>query len=170
MPPNLPAGEKPLVLVTHNESTFNGNDGKRRLWIAKDKQLLCPKSKGKGIMVSGFLTPRGVLMIPDHISNEKLLTDSCWPLDDSGLPEREAIWYLGYGKDNYWTGEKMVEHTKSVIPFLKYAFPRCEGLFAFDNVSNHCCFASDALVARKMNLSSGSKQPLMREGFDHQLG
>ena len=163
----MPPGQKPLVLITHDESTFNANDGKRRLWAESGKQPLRPKSKGKGIMVSGFLTPGGILRIPDTISDAELLADSSWPKDEAGNPEREAIRYLEYGKDNYWTGEKMVRHTKDVIPFLRYAFPGCEGLFAFDNASNHCVFAPDALVASKMNLGYGRKQPLMREGWDH---
>ena len=54
-PPNLQPGEKPLVLVTHDESTFNANDGKRRLWMKENEQPLRPKGKGKGIMVSAFL-------------------------------------------------------------------------------------------------------------------
>ena len=33
MPQNLPPGQKPLVLVTRDESTFNANDGKRRPWM-----------------------------------------------------------------------------------------------------------------------------------------
>jgi len=86
---------------------------------------------------------------------------------EDGRPVREAIQYLEYGKDNYWTGEKMVEHTKQVIPILKYAFPGCEGLFAFDNASNHAEFAPGALVAAKMNLGPGGRQPLLREGWDY---
>jgi hypothetical protein len=168
--PDLPPGVKPLVFITHDESTFNANDGKRRLWAENGKQPLRPKSKGKGIMVSTFLTPGGVLKIPDKIPNAELLANSFWPRDADGNPEREAIRYLEYGKDNYWTGEKMVDHTKAVIPFLNYAFPGCEGLFAFDNASNHCVFSPDALVARKMNLGYGGKQPLMREGWDHSRG
>ena len=31
MPQNLPPGQKPLVLVTRGESTFNADDGKRQL-------------------------------------------------------------------------------------------------------------------------------------------
>jgi hypothetical protein len=31
MPQNLPPNQKPLVLVTHDESTFNANDGKLQL-------------------------------------------------------------------------------------------------------------------------------------------
>ncbi len=42
-------------------------------------------------------------------------------------------------------------------------FPNCIGLFAFDNSSNHAAFKSDALVASKMNLKSGGKQPKMKD-------
>ena len=59
MPQNLPPGQKPLVLVTHDESTFSANDGKRRLWMENGKQPLRPKARGKGLMVSDFLTPGG---------------------------------------------------------------------------------------------------------------
>ncbi|RPA99439.1 hypothetical protein L873DRAFT_1835395 [Choiromyces venosus 120613-1] len=76
--------------------------------------------------------------------------------------------FLEYGKDNYWTGEKMVEHTmKIALPIFRWAFPDCQALFAFDNASNHSCFSSDALVASRMNRNPGGKQPHMREGFIH---
>jgi len=61
--PTYLQGEKPLVLVTHDESTFNANDGKRKMWMEDGKQPLRPKGKGKGIMVSGFLTPGGILTV-----------------------------------------------------------------------------------------------------------
>lgn len=77
-------------------------------------QPLRPKSRGKGIMISAFLTPMGPLRVPDHITNNELLKDLMWPKDDNGLPIREAIHYLGYGKVNYWTGEKMVDQTIKV--------------------------------------------------------
>jgi len=60
----------------------------------------------------------------------------------------------------------MVEHTARVaVPIFKRAFPDCEALFAFDNASSHCAFAVDASVASKMNLLSGGKQPLLRDGL-----
>jgi hypothetical protein len=170
-PPGLRPGEKPLVLVTHDESTFNANDGKRRFWSKKGEQQIRPKSRGKGIMISGFLTPGGILKVPDHLSDEELLSDPTWPKDGTGKPVREGLHYFEYGKDNYWTGDKMVEHTARVaVPIFKRAFPDCEALFAFDNASNHCAFAADALVASKMNLLPGGKQPLLRDGFDHNRG
>jgi len=59
---------------------------------------------------------------------------------------------LEFGKDNYWTGDKMVDHTLQIaILIFKFAFPDCEALFAFDNASNHCAFASDALLVSRMN-------------------
>ena len=172
-PATLRPGEKLLVLVTHDESTFNANDGKRRLWIAGDKQPLRPKSRGKGIMVSGFLTPGGVLRVPDNIPDSELLANPMWPLHPTSKlrcpkPVREALEYLEYGKSNYWTSEKMVEQTlRAAVPIFRYAFPGCQALWAFDNASNHCCFSTDALVAHKMNRNPGGEQPLMRDGFWH---
>lgn len=59
--PNLPEGVSPLVLVTHDESTFNANDGRRKAWMEKNKQPIRPKGQGKGIMVSGKLRINGTL-------------------------------------------------------------------------------------------------------------
>ena len=39
--------------------------------------------------------------------------------------------------------------------------------FAFDNASNHCCFAEDALIASNVSPNPGVKQLCMREGFDY---
>ena len=167
-PLGLHPDEKPLVLITQDESTFNANDGKRQVWTENGKQPLRPKGRGKGIMVSGFLTPGGVLKVANNVSKEDLLHQQAWPCDDdNGEPIREALLYLEYGKDNYWTGEKMVNHTANVaIPIFEQAFPGCQGLFAFDNASNHSSFATDALLAVRMNLGPGGKQPLLRDGFD----
>jgi len=43
--------------------------------------------------------------------------------------------------------------------------PGCIAVFAFDHSSNHLSYAQDALVASRMNLSSGGKQPLMRNTY-----
>lgn len=167
-PSTLLPGEKPLVLCTHDESTFNANDGKREVWMEEGKPPIRPKGRGKGIMVSGFLTPGGLLSIPESISDAELLRNEVdWPLLN-GKPVRDGLQLLEYGKDNYWNGDKMVDHAVKVAArIFSYAFPGCQGLFAFDNASNHCSFAADALVASKMNLNPGGSQPLMRQGYIH---
>ncbi|RPB11555.1 hypothetical protein P167DRAFT_575298 [Morchella conica CCBAS932] len=124
-PETLLENERPLVWVTHDESTFNANDGKRKMWMKVGQQPIRPKSRGKGIIISGFLTPGGHLRVPDHITDTELITQNLdWPLKPDGKPVRESFYYLEYGKDNYWTGDKMVDHAvKIAIPIFNYAFP-----------------------------------------------
>ena len=55
--PKLLEGEKRVVLITHDESTFYCCEGKPMLWMENGKSKLLPKSKGTSIMVSGFVCP-----------------------------------------------------------------------------------------------------------------
>lgn len=57
----------PLVLITYDEPTFNASDGKRRLWMKKDRPPVWQKGRGKEIMVSGFHTPGGWLQVPERV-------------------------------------------------------------------------------------------------------
>lgn len=103
-------------------------------------------------MVSDFLTPGGRL--------------TCTKDDGSVV---FATHFHEYSKDNYWTGDLMVKHTlEGMLPIFEAAFPsdKHQGLFLFDNATNHCVMADDALVAKGMNLSRGGRQPLMRDGFN----
>lgn len=152
--PELPNGERPVVLVTHDESAFNANDGRRRLWIKDGNQPLRPKGKGRGIMVSDFLTPDGRLAISCPDGSSSFATE-----------------YLEYGRDNYWTGDLMISQLiNKAIPIFEAAFPGFQACFAFDNSSNHGMFAPDALDAAKMNLNPGGKQPKLRDGFIYSKG
>jgi len=56
---NLLSGVSPIVLIVHDESTFNANDGRSTIWVKEDHIPLKKKTQGKGIMVSDFLTPGG---------------------------------------------------------------------------------------------------------------
>jgi hypothetical protein len=47
--------DRPIVLITHDESIFSANDGRHQAWIEDGSTFLRPKGKGKGIMVSDFL-------------------------------------------------------------------------------------------------------------------
>ena len=54
---------------------------------------------------------------------------------------------LEYGKGNYWTGDKMVEHAiRTALPIFRYTFPGCQVLSAPGNAPNHSSFSEDALV------------------------
>ena len=54
-------GERQIVVVTHDESTFHSNDGRRFMWLQPGGDRLRQKGLGKGIMVSDFFTPGGRL-------------------------------------------------------------------------------------------------------------
>lgn len=91
-----------------------------------------------------------------------------WPRENDD-PIKPPIWqavcHFEYGTDNYWTASLMIEQAINVaVRIANIAFPHCEALFAFDNASDHCSFAADALLATKMNPNTGDKQPMMRNG------
>jgi hypothetical protein len=75
IPDALLPGEKPLVVVTHDESTFNANEEMQQLWMFNVKPSLRPKSTGKGIIVSGFFKPCGVLKVSTAVLDTELLKD-----------------------------------------------------------------------------------------------
>ena len=151
---------KEIVVVTHDESTFSANDGRRSCWMAEGESILRPKGRGKGIMVSEFLTGAGRLNIRGEVSNEEL--------EKEGLT-RDATIYFEYGDkaDRWWNGEDMVKQVlEKAIPVFEKEFGKeCRACFMFDNSSNHGMFAEDALVASRMNWNSGGKQPVMRDGW-----
>ena len=49
--------QRPTILITHDESIFSANDGKKQAWVKESNTFLRPKGKGQGIMVSDFLLP-----------------------------------------------------------------------------------------------------------------
>lgn len=157
---------RPVILVTHDESTFSANDGTKYGWTSPGKQPLRPKGRGKGIMVSAFLTPVGLLRLPPELTDDTLLgLHPDWPRLEDGSLIRESVQYLEYDKDHYWDGDKMVKQTIAVIRLFKFIYPQCRALSAFDNAASHCAFSPDALVASKMNLRPGGKQPRMKDGW-----
>jgi hypothetical protein len=80
-----------------------------------------------------------MLAVPDTISDTELSARL--------LPRRHAIGYFIYGKDKYWQGDDMVDHTlKVAIPIFNTTFPGCQAVFfSFHNASNHSSYVADAL-------------------------
>ena len=123
LPTSLPPGVKPHVLVTSDESTFNTNDRKRKLWMPKGEQPIRSKGKGKGIMVFDLITTGGRLVVPLSVSDKQLAEP------ERGLSGRYTGYYHEYSKDNYWTSEKLVDHTVKIA--MPIYFPRSlSGLYS----------------------------------------
>jgi hypothetical protein len=49
--------QRPIIMLTHDESTFQTNDGRTHEWMKEDENPLRSKGRGRGIMVSDFLLP-----------------------------------------------------------------------------------------------------------------
>lgn len=113
------------------------------------------------IMASDVITPYGRLQVPARISGEEMRA--------AGVTRQDASDFLEYdGKDNWRDAEKMCIHIHTVVlPMFELIFPRIQGVFLYDNATNHSCFADDALNAYKIQMTPGGVQPKMREGFGY---
>ena len=81
---------KNLVLISHDESIFNTNEGQTWIWGTADQPYIQPKTKGSGIMVNDFITQqRGFLFLNDQ---EYAVARAL----DPGFP-RTARAFLEYG-------------------------------------------------------------------------
>ena len=160
-PPNCFPGSpisKPIILITHDESTFNTHDGRRYAWHTKDMPILQPKGRGKGIMVSDFLLPSSRLSASTLSASARL---------ELRIPEfATKLFEFGTGSEGYWGGDEIVQQvTETVIPIFKAIYPGYQALFLFDNATSHSAFAEDALRVQHMNLDPGGKQSKMRAGY-----
>ena len=53
--PSFSAGERALVLVTHDCSCFSSHDGLDFVWLDENNMPIRPKGDGRSIMISAFL-------------------------------------------------------------------------------------------------------------------
>jgi len=168
---NLPVGVKPIVSIVHDESTFNANDGRSKIWIKDDHISLRKKTRGKGIMVSDFLTPGGRLQVPE---GQSLNPNPGYGTQQDGpkrLDSPLASCTIEYGGDTWWDGDQLVDQVLQLtIPIFEVAFPDCQGWFLFDNATSHSAYTKDALRASAMNLRPGGGQVLLRPGINPLTG
>jgi hypothetical protein len=153
---------RPIIFITHDESIFSANDGRRQAWITENGCFLRPKGKGQGIMISDFLLPwarLNLLSLPKEKQDE---------LATSGIPLEAAV-FFEYGKEaGYWDGQGLVDQIKKkALPIAEALYPGYQFLFLFDNATSHSVYARDALRVVKMNKGTGGQQPLLRDGWYH---
>ena len=170
-PSGLAPGVKPVVLIVHDESTFNANDGRSKIWIKDDNIPLKKKTRGKGIMVSDFLTPGGRLRVPDGIDNSTVTQYGMLDEGPRRLDPQLAACSIKYGGDTWWDGDQLVEQVlKLAIPVFESAFPGCQALFLFDNATSHSAYSDNALRACMINLRPGGGQAHLRPGKNSLTG
>ncbi|KAG2191293.1 hypothetical protein INT47_005117 [Mucor saturninus] len=132
--PELEDGEKKLVFVTQDESTFYANDGKNDLWLEDGENHIRKKGPGSSIMISEFQCPcHGTMKIENWSSRTKFKA--------------------GDSREGWWTYKHMVEQLEeNVIGLFDALHPGCKAVFLFDNSSNHGAYSDEALVVNRMAL------------------
>ncbi|CCI41894.1 unnamed protein product [Albugo candida] len=118
------------------------------------KAAIAKKGQGRSLHVSDFLT--------DVCG--RLALDEAKQLEYPDVPKESCV-YMKPGKNNdgWWTAEHLHAQVRhKAIPIFNAQFLGSQALFAFDNATSHAAFAGDALVAKRMNLGPGGKQPKMR--------
>lgn len=150
---------KKLVLIYHDESSFHANDGQSIIWAEEGKVPIRPKTQGRGLMVSDFVTEYdGLLKLSDEEFESARKTI---PLISK---EAREILRFGAANEGYWTNEKFLDQIKKVIPIAKVKFPKESHtlVWLFDQSSGHCAYTDDALNVKRMNVKPGGAQPWMR--------
>jgi hypothetical protein len=138
--PNLGPGEKKLVLLTHDKSCFESNDGANVVWIEQGKTNLRPKGQGKSFMVSQFLCQcHGHMEV--EITEELMQRFPSVPQFPGIVFQTLKIIKPGKNADGYWGNQDLVEQTKIAIILFEILHKDCICVFAFDNSANHHAFA-----------------------------
>ena len=102
------------VIIFNDELTFQVNEDQTIMWGEKGENMLRPKSKGLGIMVSDFVNEKtGCLALSDkEFETASTSNHALW---------KEVHCLLEYGelREGYWTTEKfMIQNTINRYIFL----------------------------------------------------
>ena len=141
--PDLHPGEKPLIQIHHDESTFYANADQAKYWSDGTINVLKQKSLGQAIMVSDFIEEYG----SDYLRHNN----------------QEARLLLETNTDGYFTNDLLMKQVDKAINIFEDKYPHAQALFLFDNAPSHKKYAEDALNADKMNVRPGGKQPKLRD-------
>lgn len=116
---------RPIIMITHDESTFSANDGRQEVWTFNEQGVLRPKGKGKGTMVSDFLLPWSRL---NFFSSPPKQQEA---LASFGVPT-EVVTYFEYGKtgEGYWMGKYLLDQIiKKAFAYWGSLVPRVRTFF-----------------------------------------
>jgi len=141
----------------HDESIFHANESQSVMWAEEGKVPIRPKSLGRGVMVSDFITEHdGLLML----SNSEL---EIARLENITI-NQEARELLNYGAagQGYWTGERFLAQLTSAMEITEFKYPNTL-VWLFDQSSCYCAYIENAVNVKCMNIKPGGAQPKMRD-------
>ena len=155
-----PEARRKLVLLYHDESSFHANEGPSWQWAEEGKLAIRPKSIGRGIMVSDFITEHdGFLALTDE-------EHECAKAKYPAIPQSARVLFkYGAQSEGYWNCEKFLIQVENAAQIAEIKYPKEEYTVTFilDQSSGHTAYPEDALNAHRMNVSDGGKQPKRRD-------
>lgn len=104
--PELLNGEKPLIRVVHDESTFHANSDQSYFWSDENTYEIRQKSLGAGIMVLDFV---------DEVSSYVR------------TKTEEACVLLETSKDGYFNNDHLLEQVDHTIKIFDEIHPNAQG-------------------------------------------
>ena len=156
------SANKVLVLIYHDESTFHANEGQGTMWVEDGNLPIRPKSQGRGIMVSDFVTEHdGLLQLTMEEYREASKSDPSLK-----MCAREVIKF-GSGGDGYWTNNDLLKQMERAVKIasIKYDSARFNCVWIFDQSSGHCAYKETSLNVSRMNVKPGGQQPKMHDTY-----
>ncbi len=145
--PSLNNGDKQVVLITHDESTFYANDGNKIIWMEGGKKKMRPKSVGSSVMLSGFVCDCHGFMC-----------------DDVNRQQSYVQFKAGSNRDGWFNNDDLVKQLQGCFTLFERLHPDAQLLFAFDNSMSHHKRAPDGLDASLLPLKdNGKNAPKMKE-------
>ena len=124
---------KELVLIFHDESIFNTNEGQTWMWGEMEQPAILPKTKGSGITVSDFVEEHdGFLKLaPKEIDHAKVKFPDIKPAARSLLEH-------GAEHESYWTSNRFMEQIKNVANIAEVKYDGTHTIvWLFDQSSCH---------------------------------
>jgi hypothetical protein len=108
--PDLSCGESLHVLVTHDESLFHTNDGRKSGWGPDSEQPLRKKGQGRAIHVSEFLC--------ETLGRLKLSDEQAAVIGNDFPMEARVITHPGKNHDGFWNIEQLVKQVCNKAIYL----------------------------------------------------
>ena len=166
--PELGPGEKRIIPLFQDESSFHASEYKSNIWLVhsfclmvlflcvgrgrlrNDEQMLMKKGCGQIIHVSDFVEEENGRLI---VRNQ----------DGTIVRDARCITYPGANGDAWWDLPQLLKQVKIALSIFEEAHPECRALFIFDQSSAHASLGPDTLCAFDMNRSNGGKQQKLKD-------
>ncbi|KAJ7584549.1 hypothetical protein C8J56DRAFT_1027796 [Mycena floridula] len=164
-PPELKDGEKIHYPIFHDETCVHANDQSSFVWMREGEQPLRDKSRGRIVHFSEFILEKcGRLSLsPEECTAQDKLPVAPKPPGSENPLTVPAVPGPVEAPKKKGRKKKQTAEVKNAIEIFNIKFPDGVAVFIFDCSSAHEAFASDALLAHKMNRGPGGKQPKMRD-------